>query len=642
MNITFKTSATFFLLRLMLVFYALFFVLRLALLCLYPDEFADLSLFEVFYAMLKGAWFIDSSISLVFLGIPFLLLYAIGHEGGQRVYLKVLSWYAFVLLLCFTVLLVGDLLYFGLVHRHAGHEVSAALQTSFAAVLEMLLSSYWLHFLVFLAVLVLAAKLWHMWMQQNIANMQYYSLGWWRLPLFIFVFLVVLLGMRGGISSKPIQPIFAYNEGSMAMGHLVLNGAFSVLHGLEKSTMRTLNFMPKKQAESMVKSMFLSPNETVVDAQYPLLRQRTEQGSVGVKQPNIVILLLESWDGAFLDVTRSLAGKKPYGITPNYNALVKKGRLYTQFYANGQRSIDGITSLIAGIPSAPGAGYLGEGIETNAMGWLGDIAKKQGYTTSFLRGATRASFYMDKIAPLAGFDVYYGSEDLLTKLHPDAPKSQWGGWDYDVLMTGHQLYSQAQLPFLSVMFTVSTHSPFTLPDEQWRKFTGNSEQEKYLNTIYYADWVLGQFFKAAKEADYYHNTIFILVGDHTSGHMAQPSLKEQHHLPLLLFGPGIEAGIDDTLGSQTDLIPTIMDMAGWSGSHASMGASLLEKRDQRSVMFTRDNMVGRIEKGGMLVYNLQRTVHFEGEASQQQAIEQRLKAQTQVLVDVLLYNQLYP
>ncbi len=634
-----QSSPTLFFVQLMLMFYLLFALTRLAFVLVYPQEFSDLSVLSMCYALLKGAWFFDSSIILVFLGIPFLLAYLPWRCCVSRLYLSLVSWYAFVVFCIFVVILIGDLLYFALVHRHAGHEVGAALSSSSLAMLEMIVSTYWLYLTLFLCAVVAGAMLWKKYLLPQYGVHYFHVLGWWRLPCMVAMFLLILLGMRGGIESKPIQPVFAYNEGSISLGHLTLNGVFSVVHGLEKSTMVTPDFMPMALAVARTQALYTSQHETFPDENYPLMRQRTSLlGDVG--KPNVVILLLESWDSDFLDVTRELAGKTPYNITPNYNALVKKGRLYTNFYANGQRSIDGITALIAGIPSAPGAGYLGEGIESNNMGWLGKIAQQQGYQTSFLSGSYRASFYMDKIAPLAGFTTYYGSEDLRTNLHPHAPKSEWGGWDYDVMMTSHQLFEQYEQPFLSVAFSVSTHSPWTLPDKQWKKFAGNNKKEKFLNTIYYTDWVLGKFFEAVEQSSYAKNTIFILVGDHTSGHMVQPSLQEQHHLPLLMFGPNIEHGIDETLGSQVDLIPTIIDLAGWKSRYAGVGVSLLDKQAQRGVLFARDNMIGRIEDGAIIMHNLQRQVVFEGEPSLQEGIAQRLKAQTQVLLNVLQHNTL--
>jgi len=634
-----KMRPTLYFIRLMSVFFVLFFVLRFAFLWVYPETFADLSISEIIYAMLKGAWFMDSSITLVFLGIPFLFTYLPLPWFSSSWYLKLVGWYAFILFFVFALIAIGDLQYFGMVHRHTGHELAAAMQTSMYAMITMLISAYGWQMLALLLVMLASIFTWKRWMMPH-PEVEFIPLGWWRIPTIILMFLLILLTMRGGIESKPIQSVFAYNEGSMAQGHLTLNGVFATLHSLHQSHMRVPEFMSEPEAEHIVRQVYDSPYEVYPDNKYPLMRVRSSMDAPQDKL-NVVILLLESWDPDFIDITRELAGKKPYNVTPNYNALAKKGRLYTNFYANGQRSIDGIAALIAGIPRMPGAGGLGEGIETNGIGWLGNIAKKQGYQTSFLSGSYRHSFYMDKIAPLAGFDTYYGSEDL-TPLHPNPPTSYWGGWDYDLFMAGHKLYTQSKQPFLSVMFSVSTHAPWALPEPRFQKFKGNSDAERFLNTMYYTDWALGKFFAAVEKSNYAKNTIFMLLADHASGNMPHPNMREQYNIPLLVLGSNIKPGLDDRLSSQIDLIPTLIDLAGWKdATYASLGMSLVDPRVKRSVIFGRDAMTGRIEDNGTLVVrSLDRLVYSEGDAALIPHTEKRLQAQVQVLLHAWQHNTL--
>jgi len=623
----------------MTMFYATFFVVRIAFLLLYSADFSELSSIDVLYALAKGALFFDTSIILVFLGIPFLITYLPWRWCASQWYLRCVSWFAFVTLCLFSLLLVADLLYFGIVHRHASHEVGAAFSSSGLSMVGTILSEYWVQLVGLSLAMMVVARVWHQWLAAHQKRVEHQSLGWWRIPVFMMMFLLILLGMRGGYTSKPIQSVFAYNEGTMSQGHLTLNGTFSILHGLDKSVMTVPDFMPHQEAMKVTQKMFSSSFESYPDKDYPLMRQRTTRLIEETSKPNVVIILLESWDSDSVDITRELAGKKPYNVTPNFNDLVKKGRLYTNFFANGQRSIDGISSIIAGIPTVPSAGYLGEGIETNTLGWLGTLAKEQGYYTAFLRSAGRASFYMDKVTPLAGFDDYFGAEDLPPTQHPQADEPKWGGWDHDLFLESHALFDSVKQPFLGVLFTVSMHTPWDVPSEKWEIFSGDTKKEKFLNATYYTDWALGKYFEGVVQSSYAENTIFILLGDHVSGHTKNPTIKDQHRVPMLVLGPGIEPGIDDTLSGQLDLIPTIMDWAGWNGRYASMGVSLLEERDERGVLFTRGDMLGRIESDAVVMHNMKRTVYFEGNEAKKDAIVHKLKAQVQVMMQSLDRNK---
>jgi len=68
-------------------------------------------------------------------------------------------------------------------------------------------------------------------------------------------------------------------------------------------------------------------------------------------------------------------------------------------------------------------------------------------------------------------------------------------------------------PFMSALFTVSSHSPYDFPAEH--KLSFNSKANKYVNSVAYTDQCLGEFMKRAKEEDWYENTLFVLVADHS-------------------------------------------------------------------------------------------------------------------------------
>ena len=64
----------------------------------------------------------------------------------------------------------------------------------------------------------------------------------------------------------------------------------------------------------------------------------------------------------------------------------------------------------------------------------------------------------------------------------------------------------------SQRFSSSFHSPFEFPDGRIELF----EQPKNTprNAVKYADYALGEFFRKAKQAPYWANTLFLVVADH--------------------------------------------------------------------------------------------------------------------------------
>lgn len=104
--------------------------------------------------------------------------------------------------------------------------------------------------------------------------------------------------------------------------------------------------------------------------------------------------------------------------------------------------------------------------------------------------------------------------------------------------------------------------------------------DQHLTAMRYADWALGQFFEKARKAPYFKETLFVIVGDHGFGNNKQ--LTEMNlstfNVPLLLIGPGIQekfGNLRDTVGTQVDIVPTIMGRLGGKVRHQCWGRDLL-------------------------------------------------------------------
>jgi len=627
--------------KLLGIFYLLFLLTRIALLFAYPEDFQHLSAMQIMGSLLSGAIHFDTSITLLLIGAPILLTLLPFQWVTTKLWHHLVGWYAFLLFVVCLFILIGDSIYFGQVHRHAGHELGAAIKTDPMLLISIAIEAYGIYLLLFAAFFLMLFYLWrlgikHLYIHPHFERPSLYV----RLPLIIVIIALMVLGIRGSITSKPIKPVYAFENASMAEGYLALNGAFTAFHALNGEPRPDVNFFTWNDAVASVQQDIASEFETFPDMHYPLMRDRKFRPPYNSHNtpPNIVVILLESWDFEHLDITRKIAGLKPFDVTPNFNRLAKKGLLFTNFYANGQRSIDAIAAILTGVPAIPGAGYLGEGVETNHFAWLGRMAKENGHNTYMLQGSRRASFYLDKIAPLAGFDTYLGAQDFSPSLHKDVASPAWGGWDYDVLMHAHEQFSKSDRPFTGFIFTVSTHTPYGVPDAKWHLYPGKTPEEQYLNSLFYADWALGEFFKKAKQSGYYDNTIFILTADHVSGLGKNVDIPSQHHIPALIIGPNIQKSINKEPGSHVDIIPSIIDLAGWQNRHASLGTSLLEKHPDKGVFIRRNNVVGRIEQQGVILHNFKQRIHFNGNKELAESMQKKLLSTTQVLDAILNTN----
>jgi phosphoglycerol transferase MdoB-like AlkP superfamily enzyme len=617
-----------------------FFLARAGLFLVYLHDFHDLTTIEVARAFARGLLF-DLSIILLVTGIPLLLMLLPWHFAHRRRWQSLCTWTNFVLLALFLLLLSANLIYFGFVHRHVGPEITA-LGGDVELLRDMAFGSYaWA-----LGLYVLAAfGLFHLWRRAFQHTDAKIGRLLPRLAVFLFAVVGVAVLVRGGLGRKPLDVVDAFVENRPAAAYLSLNGPFAMAHSMLNARNISAHYFEWDDAVHRTQAQLLTPDERFLnDKEYPLLR--ASRRSRASRKPNVVVLLLESWDAAHIDVLRRGQNLKPLGATPNFDALAQQGLLFTHFYANGERSMDGLAALLAGIPTLPGTAYLGMGMEQNRMAYLGHMAQNEGYETIFLQSSKRASFHVDSIAAMAGFTRYLGSEDIPATGH-SRNITERGAWDHDTLQEANKLFAQAKKPFVGFVFTASTHLPFQSPGERWTRYPPDSLERRFLNSLYYADWTLGEFISSAKKAGYYDNTIFILTADHVSGFAGKANdVPSMHHVPLLVVAPGLKPGITARTGGQVDVIPTLAQLAGWRSSQAGLGHSLLDTRPDlaRGTLCVRGNIIERIEDKGWVAHDLRQRVTASPELREEDALamEGRLLAMYQVAHTLLLRNRIYP
>lgn len=678
-----------------------FFLARVGLLLVYLPDFHDLTVIETLQAFARGLTF-DASIIVLVSGMPLLMMlvpfvfvhhphrlrfstwaganvavialvallaflghyylvgrlativpYAVIGFGAvtllvllpfrfthHRAWMNFWTWASFVLLALFLFVLLADIVYFGFVHRHVGPEITA-LGGDVGLMMDMAFGGYAWVIVLYLAVCVGLFFLWRRLFRHTDSEVGRFLP---RIAILLGALIDIAVLMRGGLGDKPLDVVDAFVGSRPAAAYLSLNGPFAMSRALVNSRRISADFFPWKQAVELTQAQLLAPGERFeAGDDYPLVRARSTSNK---RKPNVVVLMLESWDAIHNDLLRRDMGLQPYDVTPNFNALARQGLLFTHFYANGERSMDGLAALIAGIPTLPGTAYIGMGMEQNRMGYLGHMAQQEGYETIFLQSSKRASFHVDSIAAMAGFPRYIGAEDVPATGH-SSNVTERGAWDHDTFQEANRLFAQAKKPFVGFVFTASTHLPFQSPGKRWSKYPPDSSEHRFLNSLYYADWALGEFIAAAKKSGYYDNTIFILTADHVSGFAGKASdIPSLHHVPLLVVAPGLKPGINARTGGQVDVIPTLAQLAGWRSPQASIGHSLLDTRANlgRGTLCVRGNIIERIEDQGWVTHDLRQRVMASPNLREvdAQAMEKRLLAMYQVSHTLLLRNRIYP
>jgi phosphoglycerol transferase MdoB-like AlkP superfamily enzyme len=258
------------------------------------------------------------------------------------------------------------------------------------------------------------------------------------------------------------------------------------------------------------------------------------------------------------------------------------GTLFTNFLATGHRSVIAGPSVLASIPgfySTSAAGkrnsFIESPSEVNSFIGLGNILTKQGYTTSFHHGARRGALGLDAYSRLAGFSHYFGKEDYLAA-DGSTQDTVWGVWDEEFFLDAVKRMDGFKSPFCSVIFSLTSHEPFRVPPHREALFAPYSGEGKFQQVLRYTDYSLQQFFQAAEKTPWFKDTIFIITADHGS-HSQANNYYSSFHIPLLIYAPGVvKPGRFNQIGSQVDILPTVLDLLQISTVHSSMGCSLLE------------------------------------------------------------------
>ncbi|MHA5521188.1 LTA synthase family protein, partial [Pseudomonas aeruginosa] len=160
----------------------------------------------------------------------------------------------------------------------------------------------------------------------------------------------------------------------------------------------------------------------------------------------------------------------------------------------------------------------------------------------------------------------------------------WGVSDQDMFARGNEeldKLASTGKPFYALLQSLSNHVPYALPkDLPVERVTGYGSLDEHLTAMRYSDWALGQFFEKAKKSPYYKDTLFVVVGDHGFGSPEQLTEMDLHrfNVPLLLIAPGIQEKFGThlpTVGTQVDIVPTIMGLLGGETVHQCWGRDLL-------------------------------------------------------------------
>jgi phosphoglycerol transferase MdoB-like AlkP superfamily enzyme len=324
---------------------------------------------------------------------------------------------------------------------------------------------------------------------------------------------------------------------------------------------------------------------------------------------NVVLCLEESFGSEFWG---SLGRTKPT-CTPEMDKLaLEEGMFFTNIYASGNRTVRGLEGVLASFPPLPGDSIVKRDLSDNVE-TIARVLKRDDYNTLFLYGGRGLFDGMRSFAVRNGFDRF------IEQKHFEKPtfSTIWGVCDEDLFersVTELRELSKQEKPFFATILSVSNHKPFTYPAG---RIPEDPNKRKREHAVKYADYALGQFFRAVKKEPFWTNTIFVVLADHGArvyGSMSIPI--DSYEIPWVVLGPAVvkQPVKIGTLGGSLDVAPTILGLIGRPYESLFFGQDLLNTSPEKKRIFLNHNRdIGMMAHDKMVVLGLRKGVeHFEG------------------------------
>jgi len=382
---------------------------------------------------------------------------------------------------------------------------------------------------------------------------------------------LVVGGIRGDFkhSTRPINLVDANKHVSNPLqANLVLNSVFSFFRTLNTNNFKIVRFVDEQFIEKEIKP-------------YKLYHREVEG------KQNVVIFIMESfgkeYSGAF---NRNTHIKDFISYTPFLDSLANESLIFTNAYGNGRQSIHGMSSVLAGIPSLTDA-FTSSPYSNQKIQSIVSVCNDLGYDTSFYHGAPNGSMGFQGFGNILGFKHYFGKTEYNNDKDFDG---MWAIWDEPFFQYFAKNIGKKQ-PFMSTLFSASSHDPFKIPEKYNGKFKKGPLQIH--EPIQYTDYSLKKFFETASQQPWYQNTIFVITADHTNQIYYDEYQKAMNRfaIPLLFFSPDPKyqlKGVDERLAQQIDIYPTLADLLGYNKKIRSWGRSLVSNQDKDDMIIHSD------------------------------------------------------
>lgn len=429
----------------------------------------------------------------------------------------------------------------------------------------------------------------------------------------------------------------------------VLYGSYSTRLGNAASRVAALMEVP--EAIRLARAT-LGDGQEFVSEDYPLVRKReAPRGRTLRKPPNVILFFIEGLDRRFLgksvrvdqtyrphvptdsDVTelyrdglgRLLPADQPGAIrlTPFLDRLGADGLYFENFFSPGDKTHHGIFSTLCSFYSGYGRSPI-KSRYTHEYLCLPSVLERAGYETEMVLGYNR-DYHQDHTALFLGRN---GVKRFLdeSRFPADAERLGLGISDgalFDFMADRIRSLRSGTHPYFLTTLTLNTHHPYDVPLRHPDVAALRSDPDPYVPTLRYVDAELERLFDALRQDGLLENTVVLILGDHGRHERVGRGGAEQfvghHTIPLFLWADpslreelGYRPRVVTTIGSQVDIAPTVLGLAGLAPKQAAFvgrDLSCLVSGDcmvNNVALLCGIHQIGLADADGLLLYSVVR------------------------------------
>ncbi|MGN1371280.1 MAG: LTA synthase family protein [Candidatus Coprovivens sp.] len=285
------------------------------------------------------------------------------------------------------------------------------------------------------------------------------------------------------------------------------------------------------------------------------------------KGKNLIFILAEGFNEVAVDETR----------TPTLYKMINNGFVFNNFYSPVHLSTTGgeFQATTGLVPTQGTLSAWKKQTPTISYG-IGNAFSNIGYNVQSYHNWTYTYYKRNITMKTLGFNSYTGCGNGLEK----KINCQWLPSDVDMINVTLPDYINKEGNFATYYVTVSGHSPYNASSNIAKKYLNQIEGEYSSAVKYYLasqmelDSMLETLINKLAEANQLENTVIALVGDHYPYTLSTDEMNEMssykkdstievNHSNFIIWNSEIkEPIIIDKLGSQIDVLPTLLNLFG--------------------------------------------------------------------------------